>query len=392
MRGQPDGVKQSGRMPLQLGTVLLLLALLAAGTCLGEDKAGPLRLTLPPEFYAVPGVEMSVYYDNIVLTETPDAYRFTVACGVGTAEAKRWTVTPKAADVGDHSLKVTVAAADGKQLGHATTTLRVVSAKAGTGRDVRLLIVGDSLTHATIYSNEIARLLSLPGNPRWKMLGTHKPARAAEGVAHEGYGGWTWQRFATHYEPNPDGTYRKRSSPFVSLGDDGKPGLDVKRYFEKECDGRRPDFVTFLLGINDCFSADPDDPAAIDARIDTMMQQADTLLTAFRQAAPDAELGICLTTPPNAREEGFQANYKGRYHRWGWKRIQHRLVERQIERFADRQKDGLFIVPAELNLDPVDGYPVNNGVHPNEVGYKQIGASIYAWLRARLQAQDGRQR
>ena len=166
----------------------------------------------------------------------------------------------------------------------------------------------------------------------------------------------------------------------------------MKRYFEKECDGRGPDFVTFLLGINDCFSADPDDPAAIDARIDAMMQQADTLLTAFRQAAPEAELGICLTTPPNAREEGFQANYKGRYHRWGWKRIQHRLVERQIERFAGRQKDRLFIVPTELYLDPIDGYPVNNGVHPNEVGYKQIGASIYAWLRARLQAQDGRQR
>ena len=181
----------------------------------------------------------------------------------------------------------------------------------------------------------------------------------------------------------------KRSSPFVSLGTDGKPRLDLPRYFDEQCHGQRPDYVTFLLGINDCFHVNPEDPAAIDARIDAMMAHADKLLAAFQQAAPKAELGICLTTPPNSREEGFQANYKGRYHRWGWKRIQHRLIQRQIARYAGREQERLFIVPTELNLDPVDGYPVNNGVHPNELGYRQIGASIYAWLKARLQARTG---
>jgi lysophospholipase L1-like esterase len=246
------------------------------------------------------------------------------------------------------------------------------------------LIVGDSLTHATTYSNEIARLLSLPGNPNWIMLGTHKPPKAVNGVAHEGYGGWTWQRFASHYEPNADGTYRKRSSPFVYPGVDGKPVLDPKRYFDEQCNGQRPDYVAFLLGINDCFSVNSDDPAAIDARIDAMLGHADTLLTAFREAAPEAELGICLTTPPNSREEGFQANYKGRYHRWGWKRIQHRLVRREIRHFGDRQSERLFVVPTQLNLDPTDGYPANNGVHPNDAGYRQIGASIYSWLMYRV--------
>lgn len=376
--------KRRGRSGLRGRIAVLLACVLSTVTSLADDRAGPLQLTLPAEFYAVSGLETSIYYDNVVLTETPEEYRFEVTCDIGKAEPRRWTVTPKAAEVGDHPLAVTVRDADGKDLGRATTTLRVVSADAGAGRTIRLLIVGDSLTHATTYSNEIARLLSMPGNPAWKMLGTHKPPKAAEGVAHEGYGGWTWQRFASHYEPNPDGTYRKRSSPFVYLGADGKPGMDLKRYFEEECDGQRPDFVTFLLGINDCFSANPDDPKAIDARIDAMMAHADALLAAFREAAPEAQLGICLTTPPNSREEGFQANYKGRYHRWGWKRIQHRLVQREISRFANRKSERLFIVPTQLNLDPVDGYPTNNGVHPNDFGYKQIGVSIYAWLKARL--------
>ena len=357
----------------------------ATGLAANGVGVGSLKLTLPPEIYAVPGVETSIYYDNIVLTESPESYRFTMTCDIGQAEENRWAVIPEVADVGDHQLTVTVSDNNGAELGQSATTLRVVPRDAGAGRAIRLLIVGDSLTHATIYSNEIARLLSLPGNPSWQMLGTHKPSRAAEGVAHEGYGGWTWARFASHYEPNPDGTYRKRSSPFVYLDAGEKPVLDLNRYFDEECNGERPDFVTFLLGINDCFSADPDDPAATDARIDAMLVRADMLLTAFRKAAPNAALGICLTTPPNSRQEAFQANYGDRYRRWGWKRIQHRLVQRQIERFQNREKECLFLVPTQLNLDPVNGYPPNNGVHPNETGYKQIGASIYAWLKARLQ-------
>ena len=112
-----------------------------------------------------------------------------------------------------------------------------------------------------------------------------------------------------------------------------------------------------------------------------MFVQAERLLLAFRKAAPKAALGVCLTTPPNARESGFEANYKGKYHRWGWKRIQHQIVERQLAQFSARQRDRIFAVPTNLNLDPVDGYPENNGVHPNESGYRQIGASMYAWLK-----------
>ena len=38
--------------------------------------AGDLQLTLPPVVYATPDVSMSIYHDNIVLTETPENYRF----------------------------------------------------------------------------------------------------------------------------------------------------------------------------------------------------------------------------------------------------------------------------------------------------------------------------
>lgn len=362
---------------------LILLLLLAVSPASAAEKTQSLQLTLPPMFYAVPGVEMSIYFDNIVLTETPEKYRFEVDCEIGTVDQNRWSVTPTESNVGQYSLSVKVTDADGANMGTANTVLQVSKSDAGANRDTcRLLIIGDSLTNATTYSNEIARLLSTPGNPKWQMLGTHKPKSAAAGVAHEGYGGWTWQRFVSQYEPKPDGTNRKRSSPFVYLGKDGKPGLDLPRYFKEQCNDQKPDYVIIMLGINDCFSAKQD---AIDEKIDGMFTQADILIKALQAAAPQAEVGICLTTPGNSRQEAFYANYKDRYSRWGWKKIQHRLVQRQIEKFKGRENENLFIIPTELNLDIVDGYPVNNGVHPNKVGYQQIGASIYAWLKYRME-------
>jgi hypothetical protein len=271
----------------------------------------------------------------------------------------------------------------------ARTDLQVVAADAAAGRELKLLIVGDSLTHATAYPNELARLLTDPGKVSWKMLGTHRPANAEQGVAHEGYGGWTWQRFAEHYDPQGDQPGHTRSSPFVFPADgDKKPVLDVGRYFETHCGGERPDTVVFMLGINDCFGAPPDDPKAMDAHIDAVLGHADTLLAAFHKAAPRADLAICLTTPPNVREEAFVANYKGNYHRWGWKRIQHRLVEREIEHFDRRDTKRIFLVPTELDLDPIDGYPENNAVHPSAAGYRQIAGSLYAWLLWRVSTRN----
>ena len=65
------------RKRLQLAMVLVGL-LFCSETLLADNSGGPLRLTLPTEFYAVVGDEMNIYFDNIVLTETPEAYRFTV--------------------------------------------------------------------------------------------------------------------------------------------------------------------------------------------------------------------------------------------------------------------------------------------------------------------------
>ncbi|MEZ5386785.1 MAG: SGNH/GDSL hydrolase family protein [Prosthecobacter sp.] len=348
--------------------------------------AGDLQLTLPPVVYATPDVPMSIYHDNIVLTETPQDYRFEFTCDIGKNEAQHWTVTPADSDVGDHPIAITVKDASGRVLEQGKTTLHVSPRQAGEGKSLRLLIIGDSLTNASAYPNEIARLLALPGNPKFTLLGTHQPTSAKPGVVHEGYGGWKWSDFLVKFTaPTPGVTAgplaRKSTSPFIFPAAGGKTGVfDLNRYFKEHCDNQPPDVVTFLLGINDCFGADPQNP---DVKINEVLDNADKLLAEFHKAAPKAVLAVGLTTPPNSRESGFEANYKGKYHRWGWKRIQHRLVQRMLERLSNRESEGIYIVPTELNLDPVTGYPDNNGVHPNATGYAQIGASFYSWVKSR---------
>lgn len=370
---------------MKLPSLLSFLVLVAP--CSQTSAEPSLELTLPPRWYAVAGVPMSLFFDNLVLTENPESYRFEVKCNLGKVEARRWTVTPSEKEVGDHALRITVRDSRGKVLQQARTTLHVAPRTAGEHRNVRLLIVGDSLTHASAYPNEIARRLSEPGNPKWTMLGTHKPGGVSPGVAHEGYGGWTWAAFLTRFDsaqapPAGNPPAPKSTSPFVYADGNGQGVLDLPRYFREHCDNQPPDVVLFLLGINDCFGAKPEDRTAMDLSINATLDNAEKLLAAFRQAAPKAVFGIGLTPPPNSREEAFFANYKGQYTRWGWKRIQHRLVQRMLERFGKRESEGIQLVPTELNIDPIDGYPVNNGVHPNGEGYAQLGTSFYAWLKA----------
>lgn len=360
-------------------------------------EVNALQLTLPAEIPLVVGTEFRLWFRNVAMTDDAATCRFEVQCERGAATAEHWTFTPKEADIGEYPLMITARSTNGTPIDPPTTvetTLRIITPRILTAGNqtktdladktpFRLLIVGDSLTHASTYPTEVARLLKASGT-NVELMGTHRPEGVAEGIAHEGYGGWTWARFATHYEPEPDGTYRKRSSPFVFLDEQSKPTLSVSKYFQTHFSGHKPDAIIVLLGINDCFGAPPNDVKAMDAHIDKTFASADTVLASLREAAPEARIGFCLTPPANARDEAFKANYGDRYTRKGWKAIQHRLVQRQLEYVAKKNDPKIRIVPTELNVDPVDGYPDNNGVHPNTVGYHQIAQMMFAWLMTPL--------
>lgn len=363
-----------------LGIILLMAGVF---THLQAQENEEVSLTVPEVFFAVEGVETGVVLPTFVKFAEDEDLRFEVDCAAGESDGYRWRINARAEEVGDHSFTLRVRSAEGRLLDQEDFRVKVVPADAGNDQEFSLLIMGDSLTNASRYPNTIAGLLRKEGGPRFHLMGTHHPASADPDVFHEGYGGWSWERFCTRFTPEENQVGKTRTSPFVFPNPDkGEPELSVARYFQEYHAGEAPDFVTVLLGINDCFHADPEDAQAIEERIDRMMGYAETFLVQLRKAAPETKIGICLTPAPNVRDGAFTANYKGRYARKGWRTIQYRLVQRQLEAFSGREGENIFVIPTANTVDPMEGYPEDNAVHPNDAGYRDLGVVIYAWLKA----------
>jgi lysophospholipase L1-like esterase len=357
------------------------------------------RLLLPPVVYAVPDIEMNVYFDNVVCVVNPANYVFDVTCVKGIQQSERWTYIPTSSDGGEYELVLEVRDQENKVVAKSASILRVIAPDAGADRSLTQLCIGDSLTHASVYTARLLDLCRKPGNPHLKLIGTHHPDEKLPAEnRHEGYGGWTAERFATHYsEIDRLKDYPNGGSPFLFMGSDGKPKLDFSRYLCEMNEGNAPDVVTIFLGVNDIFQATDDN---IESTITKMLSHYDTLVEMVHAVDKNIRIGVVMVPPPAASQDAFGANYGCGQTRWQYKRNQHRLVERLLQYYGSREKENIYLVPVFVNFDSVHNYPtetvrcnsqnsqtrtrLNNGVHPAEEGYRQIGDTLYCWLKSRL--------
>lgn len=392
-------------MRVRLAKVLTAILLITVPGFAAETKTetvtepqlfpGDIRLLLPTTVYAVPGVEMNIYFDNVVLMVNPRNVVFDVTCRRGAQQSERWTFTPTEKDVGSHPLRIEVLDQTNTVIARADTAVRVSQAFAGAGKPIRGLAIGDSLTNASAYTQQLVDLCAAEGNPLLTLIGTRG---RGEKNRHEGYGGWTAERFATKYTGTArGGAYKECGSPFIYKDGDEDPKLDFPRFCKEYNEGKPLDFVTILLGCNDTFSSTDD---TIEERIDRMFTHYETLVKMIQDHSKDTIIGALFLVPPAATQDAFGANYRCSQTRWQYKRNQHRVVERMMAQFGGREEGNLFLLPSHVNLDCVNNYPkktapwnvrtsvettrLNNGVHPAVEGYKQIGDTIYSWLKAVL--------
>ncbi len=381
----------------------LALALALAGSVLAAGEAIPpalpaaaaqyLELTLPPVLYAVPGIETNLYFESTVLAINPANLAFDVTCAKGVQQRERWTFVPKPEDIGTVPFTLTVYGEGNRLLAEATSVVTVVD--PAPPAQLSVLMIGDSLTHASVYPARILEACAQDARLKVRLIGTHEPRKETPELRHEGYGGWTAARFVSHFEAEAwkDGT--RAGSPFVFAGADGKPAFDIARYYREQNAGNPPDVVTVLLGCNDTFGANEAGQAAA---IAAALANFEVLIRGIRAAGPKTAIGILLLVPPAATQDAFGANYACGQTRWQYRRNQHRLVARTLETYGNREADGIWLLPTSVIVDPYNGFPavtvkanahspvdstrLNNGVHPNEVGYRQLGDAVYAWLKA----------
>ena len=388
-------------------------AALPAAKTIGKQAPAELRLQknffLPEKIYAVPGVEVNIYFKNVFLAMNPANYMFDVNARVGRHFAKRWSYTPAVADAGK-SFPLTLQVMDENGIvAEGKTTIIVSGADAGKGRKLAVLMVGDSLTNATIYPARVHTHFKKAGNPAFTMIGSHRGGGrppVVNGVAHEGYGGWRWDTFLTRYnDPAKAKTAVAKfysRSKFITKDKNGKIVFDLKGYLAKYAKGRTPDIVTFQLGVNDVFAATDANRCA---RIETILKHADALLAAFRKELPNAVFGVGFVTGGSG-QDSFGANYKNGQTAWGYAVNHFRLNQAMAKHFAGSKDSKLYLVPSQINLDTENNFPdrmevVNagnprkilrqrNGVHPAAAGYNQMGDTYYAFMKYILAKEDSK--
>lgn len=353
---------------------------------------------LPEKIYAVPGVECNIYFRNIFFAVNHANYIFDVDCKAGRQEIKRWSFTPKDKDAGQ-SYPLTVKVYDEKGLvAECSTTILVASRMAGKEKDLSILIVGDSLTNASIYPGQLLALCKKYNAPKLTMIGSHagggkKPVPG--GVAHEGYGGWSWPTFLYAY--NKKSKSHRAKSKFLVEQKNGKRVFSLTEYVKKYNNGKMPDVVTFQLGVNDIFSAKEDN---LHKRIPEVLANAHKLISAFRKEAPNALFGVGFVTG-GASQDAFGNNYGCGQTSFAYYRNHFRLNQAMAKYFASYKDPKLVMIPSHVNLDTENNFPSGleianlqnsakikrqrNGVHPAATGYRQMGDSFYAWLKYQLE-------
>ena len=366
---------------------LLCLSALSCGTALSAKEAP--RLLLPDEFYAYPGLETNVYFSNVFKTLDPSRYFFLVKCSKGKLMQKFWTFTPQAQDTGVYDWTLEVYDDNGKVAGK-TIKLKVLSAaRKPDGNSI--LLIGDSLTD---QSHHVRRLKQIA--PGLNMIGSNgglgkKPSET--GIAHEGYGGWTWANFANSGKPFIPKRLSYRSNKFV-IEKNGQWVHSFDAFFQKYGNGKKPQFVVIQLGGNDIFSRNDQN---IDETLQSIGRSMEKLIGEIRKSVPDAFIGIGLV-PPAAGQDAWGKGYGCSVNSYQFNKNRWKLNFFYMTRVAEmaRTDTKISIIPTFLGMDPETAFPISsfrpnshtpgkvlrqsNALHPNASGGAQMGDIYYCWL------------
>ncbi len=383
---------------------LFHLSIPAADESSAECDAGG-KLVLPKVIYAVPGVEANLYFRNVFLCINPDNYVFDVDCARGRNDRKRWRFLPADGDAGSYPLTLSVYDEKGL-VARGKTVVRVAPRNAGKGRKISLLLIGDSLTNAGIYPARLLERMRGENNPELTMIGSHAgmgtPPKPG-GIAHEGYGGWTWHSFLTRWldesrMTKPYDRFAAKSKFLIRRN--GRTEFDFQQYLDRYADGKAPDFIIIQLGVNDVLLAEDRNIREVCDQIERNMKQ---MIGALRKNAPDSVIGVGMVTP-GADQDAFGNNYRCGQTAWQYQKNVFSLNGKMLKLFQTVSDGKLFLIPTGTGLDmegnaqkmyePCNGcnnlkvLRGSNAVHPAASGYRQIGDVFYAWLKDQLNLQE----
>lgn len=376
-----------------------------------------LKMSLPEVIYAVPGIESNIYFENMVDTANYRNYAYEVRCSRGSQGEHRWFWSPTEKDAGkSFDLELRLFNDYGMIISGKCKV--VVAAKAAEPKKKFTLALLAASGVNCGYPAHILKVMREHGFDNYTPVGSHsgsgKPV-VPGGVAHDGYGGYSWGSFLTRWAYSveelsgpqnkaedeqmkalgvkilPKSRSYSSRSPLLRL-EKGKPVLDIPAWFRKINGGKAPDYIVIQLGGNDMFGVRAEQ---LDARVAVVMRNVRKLLGELRKFAPDAVIGVA-SEPCGCGQDGFGANYGCGQSKYQFRRNVQRY-NREIDMLIKELKDPkIVMIPIHQNLDPENSYIVGNinaharsskkvkrdrnALHASAEGGFQLGDAIVCWL------------
>ena len=305
------------------------------------------------------GQEVTIYGDSLINVPVGSDLTVTYTCNIGAASGNNYTITPVAGDVGDHSLRM-VFVSNGVTRSDETITLSVYAeAVAGTKK---VLMIGDSLVvqGCGYFHTQIDTVLN---NCTLTFVGTQGTT-----TKHEGYGGFNWYSFTV------------AGSPFVKAG-----VIDIAAYFtDNSIDA--PDYILINLGVNDMYGQSAND--LTDLEMATIVGYSKQLIDAFLAYNANLKIIIGLPSICGNTATAWNIDYdESVYIQNKYIEIMHKFWGGLITQY-DIYSGRVSINTETIFLDRTNGYNLvaGGGVHPNQLGYEQLGVGKALKLNSEINA------
>ena len=381
--------------------------------------------------------EFNIYYRNII-HPWREENSVQALCDYGGDMGNGWRLSEYPDDVDAFPLTLRVRDCWGNIVESAQTTVHLYDRRSEMPT-VRVMMLGDSMTHSGLYVEQVAQ----------KLRGIEFcGSRVMNGIAREGRGGWTARRYLEQ-----SAAYDRGVSPFLFprgvsgpeyYGDfnfwmEGAtdPQADPYRYDGFHCavispgqvclrdgalwravaDGRlerlerspefafsfrkyrerfgvpKPDIVSLLFGANEMQRVEPEDAPE---RIEQTVAVFEELMRGIREDCP--QVRFVLNLPVIGAQQ----------YAWGmrigchWTAAQYdlnikRFGEALLARWDGQESAGVYISPMLLCIDPMYGFdwaadranlysdaltPHHvNWVQPGKAGYQQMGDALAATIQ-----------
>jgi hypothetical protein len=349
------------------------------------DKIDIIYPVLPSNIYAVVGTPFNLYFDNVLLTNTIAQYSFVVdGPSGGITSADKWSFMPNVGQNGTYDFKITVRnIITNRTVTTLSSKLHVAPANAGVGKSISTVLMGHSyITSYVIPPVFYTDFLSGANNPTVTQCGSRVDNfyQNIGVIRHEGQEATTWTTFykPTLYPVN-------RANPFwdATIND-----VSMKAYVTRHCNNKTPDYFMVVMDLNDvCWLTYDGDMGKVETAIDETLANAEKFLKKIATDAPNMKIGVMMMPPfakflDNTRAYGYNTGNQVR-------QIQHRLIQKWMEKYDKASNSNLSIVPTHLELDRNTGYDPAafarvGDFHPIREGYVQMCRSMYSWIKNSL--------